>query len=115
MEVSILNTIKKMLGIDVDDVSFDVDIITEINSVFLSLNQLGVGTKDVYHIENKENNWSEFLSDFNFLESVKTYIYIKTRLMFDPPSSQTSSDALDRKASEIEFRLLVQTTEGTQT
>ncbi|MBR1703110.1 MAG: hypothetical protein IJ716_14380 [Lachnospiraceae bacterium] len=105
---SILTSIKKMLGITEDYDHFDQDIIMCINSVFTILNQLGVGPEDGYLIESKENEWSEFLPEGKQLELVKTYMYMKVRLMFDT-STLTSPmiEAINRQISEFEFRLNV--------
>lgn len=108
MDPSILKTIKKMLGISDDDSSFDNDVVTFINTVFMTLNQLGVGPVDTFHISGETELWTSFLDDFNFLETVKTYIYLKVKLLFDPPASQVASDAMERKATELEYRLLIQ-------
>lgn len=109
MYESILITIKKMLGLDANYDPFDLDIIVHINSVFLSLNQIGVGPKTVYSINGVEETWKDFLGD-QILEfqAVKTYIYLKVRLLFDPPSSGVLHEAMERLIKETEWRLNVQ-------
>lgn len=109
MYESILITIKKMLGLDRNYDAFDVDIIVHINSVFLSLNQIGVGPKSVYSIDGVKERWVDFLGD-QILEfqAVKTYIYLKVRLLFDPPSSGVLHEAMERLIKETEWRLNVQ-------
>lgn len=85
---SILLTVKKMLGIAEEYHAFDIDLIVNINSVFLTLNQLGVGPKFPYQIEGSEETWGDFLKDQRKkLAGVETYVYLKTRLLFDPPST----------------------------
>lgn len=109
MYESILITIKKMLGLDANYDAFDLDIMVHINSVFLSLNQLGVGPKNVYAIDGVEETWIDFLGD-QILEfqAVKTYIYLKVRLLFDPPGSGVLHEAMERLIKETEWRLNVQ-------
>lgn len=103
---SILLLIKKKLGIAPDYHAFDEDIITDINTVLFSLNQIGVGTED-FAIKDATALWSDFLGGSKNYEAVKTYIYIKVRLMFDPPTSSFVIAALEKQASELEWRLNV--------
>lgn len=105
---SILNSIKKLLGIDADNTEFDTDITIHINSVFMILNQMGVGPEEGYKITNASNVWSEFTSDDVLMESVKSYIYLKVRLLFDPPQSSSHMTAIQSAVSEFEWRLNVQ-------
>ena len=105
---SILTTIKKMLGIPEDYEQFDFDIIVHINSVFIILNQLGVGPSDGFTIHDKETTWSEFVSDSENIESIKSYVYMKVRLLFDPPSNSTVMESMNRLINEFEWRLNVQ-------
>lgn len=108
MEESILTTIKKMLGITEDYTAFDLDIITHINSVFLILNQLGVGPSDGFRIEDKSNTWDEYIKDPKQLNAVETYIYLKVKLMFDPPLSSAVMKANEQMINELEWRLNVE-------
>lgn len=108
MEESILNTIKKMLGLLVDDTGFDVDIITNINSVFMILNQLGVGPESAFYIEDAILKWSDFLTDQETYMGVKTYVYLKVKLMFDPPSNSFYLASIERQVQELEWRLTTQ-------
>lgn len=105
---SILTSIKKMLGITAEYTHFDPDIIMHINTVFLTLAQLGVGPSDGYSIEDDYATWSDFLpeGDKRF-EAVKTYIYLKVRLVFDPPTSSAVIEAINRSIAELEWRLNV--------
>lgn len=109
---SILGTIKKMLGITYSDTGFDTDIITDINSVFMILNQIGVGPKTCFLVHSNSEIWTDFLEDVTNLEAVKTYIYLKVRLVFDPPISSTFLDALTRQVNELEWRLNAQAEQG---
>ena len=103
---SILTSIKKMLGIAEEYTQFDADIIMHINSVFTTLTQLGVGPSEGFYIEDKETVWEEFIPDLNKLQAVKTYIYLKVRLLFDPTSLGSSTLAsYERQIQEFEWRL----------
>lgn len=107
MDKSILTSIKKLLGIAEACTDFDADIIMHINTVFLILNQLGVGPDKIFAIEGSENIWSEFLEDDTNLEAVKTYIHLKVRLIFDPPLSAAVKEAIQNSIDELEWRLNV--------
>lgn len=104
MNESILDTIRRMLGIP-DDGSYDDDIIVNINAAFFTLYQLGVGTLEPFVVKSDQDVWSSFTKDSNKLEAVKLYIYIRTRLAFDPPSTSFVIDSLKKTADEIEWRL----------
>ena len=85
--------------------AFDPDIIMHINSVFTILTQLGVGPEDGFSISDKTATWSDYLGDSYKLELVKSYIYLKVRLMFDPPSATALIDSMNRMINEYEWRL----------
>ena len=104
---SILTSIKKLLGIAEDYTNFDTDIIIHINSVFSILTQLGVGPSEGFSISDENDVWSDFINDSTKIELVKTYIYLKVRLIFDPPQSSSVIDAMNRTISELEWRLNV--------
>lgn len=105
---SILNTIKKMLGLDPTYTAFDTDIVVHINSAFMMLNQLGVISRG-YHITGDSETWANALgSEVYDYESIKDYIYIKVRLLFDPPQTGFVTEALKQNLSEIEYRLVLQ-------
>ena len=109
MTDSILNTIKKMIGgAAATNTVFDVDIITHINTAFMTLAQLGVGPSTGFRIQDDLAVWSDVITDERNLESVKTYIYIKVKLLFDPPASSSIAETLKQQASEIEWRLNVE-------
>lgn len=112
---SILLSIKKLLGLVEDDQAFDADIIIHINSVFMILQQLGIGPVDGFKIESQEETWSDFIQDDKLLEDVKTYIYLKVRLIFDPPLNSSILQSIERTISELEFRInLKEKEEGIQ-
>ena len=104
---SILLTVKKMLGIAEEYHAFDLDIIIHINSVFLNLNQLGVGPTTPFQITGDEEVWSDFV-DVSKVPGVQTYIYLKTRLLFDPPTNSFLVDSIQKQIAELEWRMNVQ-------
>ena len=105
---SILTSIKKVLGIYEEDTSFDIDIIMHINTTIMVLRQMGIGPSEGFSVTNSYDTWSDYLSDISLLESVKTYIALKVRLIFDPPASSAIIEAMNRTISELEWRLNVQ-------
>lgn len=104
---SILTSIKKLLGVTADYEHFDPDIIMHINSVFMILQQLGVGPTEGFFIIDEDATWKDFLPEGQSLEAVKTYMYLKVRLVFDPPTSSAVLQAMERQISELEWRLNV--------
>lgn len=105
---SILNTIKKLIGIDTDYDVFDMDIIVSINSSFMILNQLGVGPDKPFSIKGSAETWRDFFGDEEVFALAKSYIYLRTKLLFDPPSSGVLHEAVERQISEFEWRMHVQ-------
>lgn len=104
---SILTSIKKMLGISEDYTQFDEDIVRHINSVFLTLTQLGVGPAGGFKIEDNTAEWTDFIEDNVQLEAVSTYIYLKVKLLFDPPPSSAVIQSMKEQIAELEWRLNV--------
>lgn len=104
---SILTSIKKLLGITEDYEHFDQDVIMHINSALSVLTQLGVGPEAGFFIEDSSAIWSDFVGNTSKLELIKTYIYLKVRLVFDPPTSSAVIDAINRQISELEWRINV--------
>lgn len=103
---SILTTIKKLLGIVEDCTDFDDMLIVYINSAFSVLHQIGVGPKDGFFIEDDSEVWTDFISnDPSALRSVRTYIYLKVKLMFDPPQNGSLLESINRQILEHESRL----------
>ena len=96
-----------MLGVAEDYAEFDEDIITHINSVFLNLTQLGVGPEEGFMIENDTAVWEDFIDDSIQLQAVKTYMYLKVKLLFDPPLSSSVTESFTRMIAELEWRLNV--------
>lgn len=107
MADSILDSTKKILGLTPDYTEFDLDILTHINSVFFTLQQLGIGPEQGFMIEGSSATWDEFLGTTPRYAAVKTYVYLKVRLLFDPPATSYAIDALKQQAAELEWRLNV--------
>lgn len=104
---SILTSIKKMLGISEDYTQFDADLIMHINTVFLNLTQLGVGPVSGFTIEDEYSEWTDFISNNTQLQAVKSYMYLKVKLLFDPPLSSAVIESTNRMIAELEWRLNV--------
>lgn len=102
---SILTSIKKLLGITEEYTQFDDDIIMHINSVFMILTQLGVGPSEGFMIEDDSSCWTDFIEDRLKLQAVKSYMYLKVKLLFDPPLSSAVIESTNRLISEYEWRL----------
>jgi hypothetical protein len=97
-----------MLGIPSDVVVFDVDVRININSALMALNQLGIGPYEGLFVEDDTTLWSDLLGERKDLEAVKTYIYLKTRLGFDPPANSFLVSSFKEQITELEWRLNVQ-------
>ena len=104
---SILTSVKKMLGIEEEYEHFDADLIMHINSVFMILTQLGVGPSEGFQIEDAEATWSDYVGVGSDLEAVKTFVYLKVQLIFDPPDRAAVLQAKKELLSELEWRLNV--------
>ena len=104
---SILTTIKKLLGIGTEYTHFDSDIIVHINTVFMALTQMGVGPPEGFAIEDDSALWEDFITDSTKLQAVKTYVYLKVKLIFDPPLTSSVMEAMNHQISECEWRLNV--------
>lgn len=102
---SILTSVKKMLGITEEYTHFDADIIMHINSIFMVLNQLGVGPEEGFSIEDETTTWFEYIDTIKQLQAVKSYMFLRVRMLFDPPASSVVMEAMKQQANEMEFRL----------
>lgn len=102
---SILTSTKKLLNILEDCEHFDPDIIMHINSVFMILNQLGVGPDEGFSIEDSSTLWSDYLPNGPLVNAVKSYMGLKVRLLFDPPSSSVLMESHNRLINELEWRM----------
>ena len=112
---SILTSIKKLLGIAEGYEHFDADLIMHINSVLTILTQIGVGPSEGFYITDKSNTWNEFIPEEYNLELIKSYVYLKVRLLFDPPQSSSVMDATNRMIEELEWRINVTVDPGKST
>ena len=108
---SILNDVKKALGIDDDYKVFDSDIIMHINAVFGTLNQLGVGPKSGFRISDENALWSDYLTYGEEIEEVKSYMYLRVRLLFDPPDRGGVLTSFQDQIHELEWRIVVKVDE----
>lgn len=106
---SILDSVKKNLGLGVDYDVFDHDIMTHINATFMNLQQLGIGPTEGFVIENAETTWDAFLGAqaSPLLNSVKAYMQFKVRLAFDPPGASFHIASLEKQIQELEWRMLI--------
>lgn len=105
---SILTSIKKLLDIEEECTQFDTDIILHINTVLVILNQLGVGPDEGLMIEDKMSIWDDLISPTDKLSFVKTYMFLKVKLVFDPPASAAAVEGMKASALEYEWRIAVQ-------
>ena len=102
---SILTSIKKLLGIAEEYAHFDADIIMHINSALMTLSQIGIGPETGFTINSDQQTWAEFLGEQTNVEAVKTFVYLKVKMVFDPPTSSFVMDAMNRQADEYLCRL----------
>lgn len=107
MEESILKSTKKILGLADDYTPFNLDVITHVNAAFSILNQLGVGPEDGFSIEDESTEWSSYLVPPKQLHLVKTYVFLRVRLLFDPPPTSFAIEAANKQIQEYEWRLNV--------
>jgi hypothetical protein len=107
MEPSILISTKKILGLAEEYTAFDLDVLTHINAAFSVLNQLGVGPAEGFFIEDETVVWDDFDIPLNQHNLVKTYVFLKVRLLFDPPATSYLISAAERQIEEYEWRLNV--------
>lgn len=107
MTESILTSIKKLLGIDESYTHFDPDLIMHINSVFSILTQMGVGSTNGFSITGDGEKWLDFINEPNKFSLVKSYMYLKVKLLFDPPLSSAVIESINKQVSEFEWRLNV--------
>jgi hypothetical protein len=105
---SILDSTKKTLNLAPDYTAFDEDIIMHINSAFSTLNQLGVGPAEGFMIEDKDPTWDTFLGSDPRLNHVKSYVFLRVKLLFDPPSTGFHTTAIQKQIEELEWRMNVQ-------
>lgn len=107
MTDSILDSTKKVLGVEADYVAFDTDIIMQINTVLSTLWQLGVGPEDGFQIEDNSSRWTDFFGTDPRLNMIKTYVFLRVRLLFDPPTTSYLIEALTKQYEELGWRISV--------
>lgn len=107
METSILTNVKKVLGIAESYTVFDEDVLMHINATFSVLQQLGIGPLEGFMVEDKGTEWEEFDVPAVQLNLVKTYVFLKVRILFDPPTTSYLIDAATRQIDQFEWRLNV--------
>ena len=101
---SILQTIKKLIGIAPTDDAFDTDILICINTSFDRLNTLGIGPEEGFRITDDTTTWNEYLTDGKLIDSVKDYVFFSTKIMFDPGGSNSYViDAYQKQIDKLEF------------
>ena len=101
---SILNTVKKCVGIEEDYTMFDIDIITCINAAFSTLHQLG---NPSFSVSDKTATWDDYATDESVVNAVKQYIVLKTRVNFDPPANSSVLESMKNQIQELEWRINV--------
>lgn len=106
METSILTSTKKILGVDEGQDAFDLDIVTFINTALSVLDQLGVGVSGGFSISGSDETWDQLGLPDNQLNLAKTFVSLKTRMLFDPPNNSFLINAAEKQLSEYEFRLM---------
>lgn len=112
MELSILNNTKKILGIDKEFTEFDFDIQTHINAAFGTLQQLGVGPVEGFAIDGSETLWTALDVPMNQLNTVKSWLYLKVRMLFDPPGTSFMIQSFEGQIQQFEWRLTVMVDEA---
>lgn len=103
---SILNSVKAFVGVSAEETHFDPELIIHINSVFSNLRQMGVGPEQTFSIDDENAIWDDFTDDDDF-NDVKTYVQLKVKMIFDPPTISSVIDAYERQIKESEWRLTV--------
>lgn len=108
LDQGILASIKQMLGLTDDLVAFDPELIVHINSVFTILNQLDVGSDNGFMITGYSETWEDYITNITLATMVREFIYLKVRMIFDPPASSVVSDAFNQRIAELEWRMNIQ-------
>lgn len=109
---SILTSVKKLLGIEESYTHFDVDIIMHINMALSELLDLGAGPEDGFSIKDKNDKWTDFIEDGPLLSKVKDFVYLKVRLIFDPPASSAVMDSINKQIDKLEWKINIMVDPG---
>jgi len=110
MEDSILKSTKKVLGLDEGYTHFDLDVLTHINTAFYTLHQMGIGPDEGFHVDDETATWSSYTlmaGSEPSIAGVRTYIYLKVRMLFDPPQTSFLIASMEKQIAEHEWRLNV--------
>lgn len=102
---SILNSVKKVIGLTPENTQFDVDVIMHINTVFTILAQLGIGPDTGFSIADSTSKWSDYIADDLMNSALETYVALRVRMYFDPPQNSSLADAINKQIAELEWRL----------
>lgn len=108
MHNSILMDVRKGCNVPEWDDGFDQELIMFINTAIFDLAQIGVGPLNGFSIKGKEETWSSIIEGSKQLEAVKTFVTLKVRLVFDPPTSSFVLESMKNIIAECEWRLNVQ-------
>lgn len=108
MEDSILKSVKSAAGVNLDDSIYDDELILHINSTFMTLRQLGVGPEEPFMIEDDSATWDEFTEDEMILPMLKSYVTLKVRYLFDPPTASSLATVISDTLYEYEWRLNIE-------
>ena len=102
----IITDVKQMVGASIYDNSFDVNIVIAINSALAVLSDIGISEVDDTCLNVDDvMKWDELLKGRTDIEYIKSYIHLKVKMLFDPPSSSALLDAYNRQIAEFEWRL----------
>ena len=102
---SILETVKNLIGVASECADFDTNIMVHINSAIMTLRQIGIGPQNGFSVRDSSLTWIDYINDVNLYESVKDYIYLKVKIVFDPPTSSYVLEAMKEQIKELEWRL----------
>lgn len=107
MDTSILTTIKKLLGLEESYTAFDIDIIININTVFSILTQMGIGPNEGFEVVDNTTKWSDFDEEPLLIRLIKSFIYLKVKMLFDPSENSNLTESNNKLIKELEYRLYV--------
>ena len=105
---SILVTVKKILNVPAEEQAFDTDLVLLINSEFMVLKQLGIGPENGFSISDYDTTWYDYTKDKDLIDTLKIYVALRVRMIFDPPASSIVADAINSRINECQWRLNVQ-------
>ena len=112
---SIFLSIKKFIGIDEEAKAFDPEILSDINTILFTLQQIGIGGSDAFVVTSEQETWRDLIGDSKNFEAIKTYIALKTKMLFDPSSSSFVMTSIENQIHELEWRLYFQAEFGPDT